>query len=611
MSSANETFSFPKIEVNKTLLHSQTCNNINTESYLTPTNNTTHLTNANLKSETPLQCHKMPSNTLNDTLSESKTHKRGTGSSAFNSDSTLVDNLSIIPRTSSSSSEVSSTSTSSSTSTYRTLPDTQNLTSLVISEEVKDTDVSNNIESFIRKDDQQQQENYFEQKNNNIYKKQPYTPTIDLIHQSNSSTPGPSQSLDYFAQNLNSSSRGISNRSINLLGHRTSKSENFTLKLPKKADLKPTNQLNLLQEETCSNELNGNSNFENALPSAPLMSENSSGSKNFSSSSSSPISSSFNFSLFRKQPNQSTSKNDPKVELSIPVRHSLKLKSTHLKLPDEIDILRLENAEAQILQWSASLGLDGLSNLLIIDLRPFHNYCKSHITGAINVCLPSTLLKRQTFTLQKCIQTLTEADKNLFEDYLKRPISSLPRVLFYDDYNSTEDNISSSIFHLSKKFIQTNSWNSKLYILEGGFDKCNETFKSTQLGKESNSDNIDAQSVANTSALSVNSGTFSPSITLSSPHSLISPGNCLVSKPKKLGSAQTPLLSTSFPTESKTMPPSHISLSRFVLPEERSPVFKTKNYDEVLSDKADLSIHLSTELSPYEINALPTWLSEV
>lgn len=632
VSSANKTFSFPKDEANPTLLNNRACTVANTNNSISSIKSNNQLMNGGdtLISESSIQHGESPSNTPTNTFFDQKTHKRGTGSSAFNSDSTLVDNIPIIRRTCSSSSEVSSNS--SLFSTYRTVFDAPKLASLVISEESKDTESNNDNNNnnnnsssssdntTIRDDDQPQ--NFFDPKIENIYKKLPHTPTIDFNLTKNSGT---SQPVDYFAQNLNSSSRGISNRSMNLLGHRTSKSENITLKLPKKLESKPSNQLNLLEEETCSSDSNIIINFDNPLPSAPLMSENGSSSTNTQTNShsnnscsttSSPISSSFNFSLFRKHPIPSNLKNDPTVtnKLSIPARHSLKLKSTNLKLPDEVSLLKIENAEAQILQWSASTGLDGLSNLLIIDLRPFHDYCKSHITGAINVCLPSTLLKRSTFTLQKCIQTLTETEKNLFEDYFKRSQNSLPRILFYDDFNSTENNISPSIFHLANKFIQSNLWDSKLFILEGGFDESNERFRSTNrfTNKDSNSEFSDVQSVANTSALSVNSGIFSPPIFSSSPQSLISPGNCFINRTKKpSGTAQTPLLSTSFPTESNNASASHISLSRFVLPEKHSPVFKTKNYDEVLSNKPDSSIHLATELSPHEIETLPDWLSDV
>lgn len=265
-----------------------------------------------------------------------------------------------------------------------------------------------------------------------------------------------------------------------------------------------------------------------------------------------------------------------------------------MKLPPKVNLLSLDDAEQSIHEWSKLFGQDYLSNLLIIDARPFHDYCKSHMNGAINICLPSTLLKRSTFTLEKCIQTLTSKEKILFNKYFTRDPADLPTVLFYDDYAASENDISSSIFYLVGKFIQNPSWNAPLYILEGGFQNFNE-----RRSHLSSANSIFQKPLISLeqdlSSSSINSETFSPSSTLLSPQSLISPNQPL--NPSSAVSCRTK---------------SPVGLSRFILPDcSHLPVFKTRNYDEVLSNKHDTSIHLSTELTPNEINTLPSWLGSV
>ncbi|KAG0687128.1 hypothetical protein C6P40_002851 [Pichia californica] len=516
-------------------------------------------------------------------------------------------------------------------------------------------------------------------------------------------------SYDSTISDYSTHSLSINNRSSNIrskftgLGHRTSKSENFTLKLSKKQDSKKSiTQLNDLHEESSSTsddnlDNNDNDDFNdeigNNLPSASLKSsnqfdnnDNKNDFKNKSISNNNinnnnnnnnnnniiktqplnnihnlsftdysknyfdplptaPVNSKNNFSLFSpitstsalastltSSSSTSTSSLSPSASLftkkqnhllscssslttsshisksnnlssdSLPARAaSNKLRNSKLKLPSKIHLLNIHDAESSINKWSKSLGSDYLSNLLIIDVRPFHDYCKSHLKNSINICLPSTLLKRQTFTLEKCIQTLTSNEKNLFNKYSQRNLTDLPNVLFYDNYNSSENDISSSIFYLAGKFIQNSNWNSQLYILGGGYT--NFIDKHTNLiDNDTNPNNIIKlmlSSDENVSSSSINSETFSPSSTMISPQSLASPG-FLLTKPvmphnNKFKCSKSP-----------------IGLSRFVLPDSSSlPVFKTRGYDELITSKTDSSIHLSTILTQSELSSLPVWLRDV
>lgn len=59
-----------------------------------------------------------------------------------------------------------------------------------------------------------------------------------------------------------------------------------------------------------------------------------------------------------------------------------------------------------------------LSEILVIDIRPFTEYVKSHIRGSINICLPLTLLKRANYDLNRCINALPAYEKSIFEEHI-------------------------------------------------------------------------------------------------------------------------------------------------------------------------------------------------
>lgn len=101
---------------------------------------------------------------------------------------------------------------------------------------------------------------------------------------------------------------------------------------------------------------------------------------------------------------------------------------------------------------------------LILDIRPLADYVISHMAGAINVCLPLTLLKRPNFDLRRCVNSLPAFEKFSFQ--LK--MSFDPPIIIYDNSNT-----SASILHMCKKLIDKSCFleNCKIYLLDGTFDE--------------------------------------------------------------------------------------------------------------------------------------------
>ncbi|EAZ62946.2 protein tyrosine phosphatase [Scheffersomyces stipitis CBS 6054] len=88
-------------------------------------------------------------------------------------------------------------------------------------------------------------------------------------------------------------------------------------------------------------------------------------------------------------------------------------------------------------------------HVLVIDIRPFTDFAKSHITNALNICLPSTLLKRPNFTLIRCINSLPNAEKVRFNQFLSESFNGI--IVLYDSMPN-----SSNLFHMVNKFINCN-----------------------------------------------------------------------------------------------------------------------------------------------------------
>lgn len=125
------------------------------------------------------------------------------------------------------------------------------------------------------------------------------------------------------------------------------------------------------------------------------------------------------------------------------------------------------------------------SQYLLLDLRVSPQYAASRIQGALNLCIPTTLLKRPSFNLQKLQDTFsTDADKERFSEWRKTKY-----VVVYDSH-STEKKDALSAVNTLKKFANE-GWKGTSYILRGGFAQFSKSCpqlidgQSSQNGKSS------------------------------------------------------------------------------------------------------------------------------
>lgn len=107
---------------------------------------------------------------------------------------------------------------------------------------------------------------------------------------------------------------------------------------------------------------------------------------------------------------------------------------------------------------------------LLLDLRVFPQFSQSRIQGALNLCIPTTLLKRPSFNLQKLQDTFAkETEKARFCQW-----KAAKYIVVYDAFSSDKKDATSAINTL-KKF-SNEGWKGNSYILRGGFAEFHKQF---------------------------------------------------------------------------------------------------------------------------------------
>lgn len=109
-------------------------------------------------------------------------------------------------------------------------------------------------------------------------------------------------------------------------------------------------------------------------------------------------------------------------------------------------------------------------DLLVLDLRVFPQYSKSRISGAVNLCIPTTLLKRSSFNVQKLSETFTkEKERAKFAQWRDAKF-----IIVYDA-NSMQLKDATSSVNTLKKFTNE-KWRGATLIIRGGFDNFAKKF---------------------------------------------------------------------------------------------------------------------------------------
>lgn len=102
--------------------------------------------------------------------------------------------------------------------------------------------------------------------------------------------------------------------------------------------------------------------------------------------------------------------------------------------------------------------------VLLLDLRVSTHYAKTHIAGALNLCIPTTLLKRPSFNVHKLAETFKDnGQRRKFERWRESAY-----IIVYDASSSTIKDAHTCV-NTIKKF-QSEGYTGTPYIVKGGLD---------------------------------------------------------------------------------------------------------------------------------------------
>ena len=153
--------------------------------------------------------------------------------------------------------------------------------------------------------------------------------------------------------------------------------------------------------------------------------------------------------------------------LSLPSDRIESISANETSSPERANTLppKLTNGQLTLLstQNFAQLMEDASDNLLLLDVRVSPQYALSRIHGALNLCIPTTLLKRPSFNVMKLLETFTsDAERQKFSRW-----KAMDYIVMYDA-NSVLMKDATSCVNTIKKFTNE-GWKGTSYILKGGY----------------------------------------------------------------------------------------------------------------------------------------------
>lgn len=108
--------------------------------------------------------------------------------------------------------------------------------------------------------------------------------------------------------------------------------------------------------------------------------------------------------------------------------------------------------------------------VLLLDLRVQTQYALSRIRGALNLCIPTTLLKRPAFNVQKLAESFKEDEKKAKFNHWQK----CKYIVVYDQ-SSSQAKDAASCLNILKKFA-SEGWTGCSMIVRGGFTEFSRNF---------------------------------------------------------------------------------------------------------------------------------------
>lgn len=134
-----------------------------------------------------------------------------------------------------------------------------------------------------------------------------------------------------------------------------------------------------------------------------------------------------------------------------------------------------------------------MGDVLLLDLRVSTQYVKARISGAMNLCIPTTLLKRPSYNVSRLADTIKdEGQRAKFENW-----QGCRSIVVYDNASS-QFKEASNCLNVLRKFA-SEGWSGESCVIRGGFVSFAQTFprlidRSSHSNGESYSSNADTES---------------------------------------------------------------------------------------------------------------------
>ncbi|OOF91259.1 hypothetical protein ASPCADRAFT_211090 [Aspergillus carbonarius ITEM 5010] len=131
--------------------------------------------------------------------------------------------------------------------------------------------------------------------------------------------------------------------------------------------------------------------------------------------------------------------------------------------------------------------LESFRDIMLLDVRPYAHFAKGTIKGSLNLCIPTTLLKRPSFDTQKLANTFTnELDKRTFARWRNC------RYIVVFDAATSDMKDAGPLANVLKKFT-VEGWGGEGLILLGGFKVFASRFPALIRGQQAPASDISAE----------------------------------------------------------------------------------------------------------------------
>ncbi|KAH8690971.1 protein-tyrosine phosphatase-like protein [Talaromyces proteolyticus] len=163
------------------------------------------------------------------------------------------------------------------------------------------------------------------------------------------------------------------------------------------------------------------------------------------------------------QPNTNALHENPKLSLPIDSARTSSIKGSPRRAETLPISLGQENANFISAHDCAELLQTAPDQTLLLDVRPYPQFSRSNIMDSLNLCIPTTLLKRPSFNTLKLKDTfISELEKRKFSSW-----KTCTHIIVYDS-NTEHPRDTVPLINVLKKF-KAEGWHGEGGMLRGGF----------------------------------------------------------------------------------------------------------------------------------------------